>query len=203
MKKYRKFFLTVFLFSILLSAIHVESFSDWLLEISPVLLGIPLIWYLGKKFKLSDISYVCIGVYLVLPILQAHYGVAHVPFGFTIGKWMGVSRNMFDRLTHFSFGFLITYPLFEIMQQKIGKFRYFNFWMSASMIMGVSAIYEVFEWSARQFMSDRLSFLFIAAQADFWDTSKDLAMAFAGVIGSLVIMIIAVKLHEKYSLLRG
>ncbi len=185
---YQKTLAAVFALLIILSAIHPASHSDWWLEILPVFLSIPIIYFLGRKFAFSGFTYTLLAVYLVLPIAQAHYGVAKVPFGFTIGHFLGASRNMFDRLEHFSFGLFVAYPLFEIFRKDIRRQPFLNYFLPFTVIMGVSAVYEIVEWLVHEFATARLSFLFVAAQADFWDTAEDMAMALWGTLIALAIV---------------
>jgi putative membrane protein len=200
MTKYQKILLGIFIIAVIWSAISPASMGDWWLEISPVLVFIPIIIFLGRKFKISSFSYTIIVLYMLLPIIQAHYGVAHVPFGFTLSKWEGiVDRNMFDRLTHFAFGLLWFYPLYGIMREAIGKHRreFLSYFLPFSIIMMFGAMYEVLELIVRQTASSKLSFLFVAAQGDFWDTSKDLANTAIGAVLAIIIILIMNKIREN------
>ncbi len=204
MTKYQKILSGIFIAAVVWSAISPASNGDWWLEISPVFVALPAIIFLGRKFRISDFSYSIILLYMMLPIVQAHYGVANVPFGFTLSRWEGiVGRNMFDRLTHFAFGLLWFYPLYEILKEAIGKRRrlFLSYFLPFSVIMMFGAMYEVLELIVRQTASPSLSFLFVAAQGDFWDTSKDLANTAIGAALALIIILIVNKIkkakHQK------
>ena len=200
MTRYQKILVGIFGLTIIWSALSPASGADWFLEIAPVFLVFPVVVYLGRKFTLSNLSYTLILIYLILPIVQAHYGVASVPFGFTLAKWEGIiGRNMFDRLTHFSFGLFWFYPLYELFKQSIGTRPFLNYFIPTSVILAFSSVYEVIELIVRQMASERLSFLFIAAQADFWDTSKDMANTLEGVAVALVM----VYCIERYRFKKG
>jgi putative membrane protein len=195
MNTYRKVLLALFVLAIGLSAISPESYGNWFLEISPVFIAVPFIVYLGRRFGFSDASYTLILIYLLLPIIQAHYGVANVPFGFILAKWENIDgRNMFDRLTHFSFGLLLFYPLLEIFKKSLSHHNFLKYFVPASVIMAFASFYEVIELVVRQLASPHLAFLFIAAQADFWDTSKDIANTLEGLAIALAITLLVEKL---------
>jgi len=201
MKDYHKILLGVLFIAILWSASRPESVANWWLEILPVFVGIPLVIFLGQKFKLSNLSYSLILIYLFLPILQAHYGVAKVPFGFTLSDLLGVTnRNMFDRLTHFAFGLLLTYPLFEIFKGALEKRKrqFLNYFLPAMVIMGFASIYEVVELMVREFSSSKLTFLFVASQADFWDTSWDITSTLIGLSITLLIIGVVAIIKQNY-----
>ncbi len=200
MTKYQKILFSIFIATIIWSVFSPLSIGDWLLEISPVLVFAPVIIYLGHKFKISNLSYTLILIYMFLPIVQAHYGVANVPFGFVLSKWEGiVNRNMFDRLTHFAFGLLWFYPLYEILKEAIGKRRkqFLCYFLPFSVIMMFASMYEVLELIVRQTASHKLSFLFVAAQGDFWDTSKDIANTAMGVTLAVIIVLIITRIKMK------
>ncbi len=182
---YQKALAVVFTILVLASAIHPASSPDWWLEILPVFLAVPIIYLLGRKFFFSGFMYTLLAAYLLLPIAQAHYGVAKVPLGNVISHFLGVERNMFDRLEHFSFGLLCAYPLFAIFRRIDGKRPFLDYFLPFSVIMGLSAVYEIVEWIVHEFANPRLSFLFVAAQADLWDSTEDLAMALWGTLIAL------------------
>lgn len=191
MNNYKKILLSVFVVAVGLSAISPLAFGDWLLEILPVFIAAPIIVYLGRRFGFSDVSYTLIFLYMMLPVVQAHYGVANVPFGFTLAKWEHITnRNMFDRLTHFSFGLLLFYPLLEVFRKGIIGHKFLIYFVPASVIMALASVYEVAELIVRQLASARLSVLFVAAQADFWDTAKDIANTLEGVAIAIIIALI-------------
>ncbi len=189
--KYRLILLVLLVCAIVWSAISPVSLGDWVLEILPVFITLPIVFYLHKHYSLSRVSYTLIFIYMLMPIAQAHYEVARVPLGFAISDWLGIiGRNSFDRLTHFAFGLLTFYPLYEVAAQTLKKKNITHFYSAFSTIMAVSSVYEIIELTVRQTASQNLSFLFVAAQGDFWDTSKDMAMSLIGCVLAMLITII-------------
>ena len=73
-----------------------------------------LVVVLGFYFRLSNLSYTLIAIFMVMHLVGSHYTYAEVPFGYTLQRWFGAERNMYDRLVHFSFGLLLAYPVREI-----------------------------------------------------------------------------------------
>ena len=97
-----------------LLSVNVAHFQDWLLE---NVLTVPfalLIVLTHKWFRLSNISYGLIFVYMVLHIIGTHYTYSEVPFGFWLQDVLEASRNHYDRIVHFSFGLLMAYPMREV-----------------------------------------------------------------------------------------
>ncbi len=127
--------------------------------------------------------------------MQAHFGVAYVPFGFKLGELWGTTRNMFDRLTHLAFGLLWTYPLYEIFRQSIGKRNFLNYLIPGAVLMGFASIYEIIEWVVGKYAGPNLAFLFVAAQQDIYDAAKDMAMTLWGVVVALFIIFIVIRIR--------
>jgi len=111
MSRYKIFLLSAFIAVWIWAAIHPLFPHDWLLENYLVFLFVPVLLISGRYFKLSDVSYTLITLFMILHIVGSHYTYAEVPFGFTLQKWLGAQRNMYDRLVHFTFGFLLAYPM--------------------------------------------------------------------------------------------
>jgi uncharacterized membrane protein YjdF len=65
------------------------------------------------------------------------------------------------------------------------------------MLMGLAAAYEILEWLVFEFSGPRLSFLFIGAQDDFYDTPKDMANTLAGILLASGIVFIMNSVHRK------
>ena len=113
MTNYRWFLLFIFIATVIWSAINPQSRIDWFLEALPVLIAAPVIILIARHFKLSDISYTLITIYMVLPLISSHYSVVGVSFGQWIGSLLHTTRNMYDLVTHFAFGVLWFYPIRE------------------------------------------------------------------------------------------
>ena len=125
MTRYHRCLLLAFLIAWIWSAIHPSFRRDWLLENVLVLIFAPIVLLLGRYFRLSNLSYTLITLFMILHLVGAHYTYAEVPFGYVLQRWLGANRNMYDRLVHFSFGFLIAYPIREVFM-RLAKTK--GFW---------------------------------------------------------------------------
>ncbi len=119
---YRRFLLAAFVAVWTWAAIKPAFREDWLLENCLVFLFFPLILFVGRYFELSNVSYTLIALFGTLHVIGSHYTYSLVPFGYTLQHWFGSERNMYDRLVHFSFGFLLAYPVREAFL-RIAKVR--------------------------------------------------------------------------------
>jgi len=128
------------------AAINPSYRHDWLLENYLVFIFIPIIVLTGRYFKLSDASYTLITVFMILHVIGSHYTYAEVPFGYTLQNWLGASRNMYDRLVHFSFGFLLAYPIREVFLRVTRVKGFWGYYLPFDVTLAFSAVYEIIEW---------------------------------------------------------
>jgi len=196
--KYKLFLLAVFIGALIWSGINPPAGrADWLLENSPIFVAMLVFVISVRYIKISDFSYTLIVIYLLFPLVAAHYGVTGVSLGNVIGHWMGSTRNMYDRLTHFLFGFLGFYPVQEFVMffsKNNDRKNIWNYYIPFETILAASAVYEIFEWLAAITVNPILAASFYGSQGDIFDTPKDMAMA---AIGALCAMLI-VFLFQKY-----
>src|ERR687891_109985 len=66
---------------------------------------------------LANASYILITLYLTLHTIGVHYTYSKVPAGLWLEPVLDLNRNHFDRLVHFCFGLLLTYPLLEVFSR--------------------------------------------------------------------------------------
>src|ERR1051325_9943555 len=97
----------------LVSAIHPDKVVDWFLENATV--GVCILLLIGtyRKMPFSDASYTLLFVFLSVHEWGAHYKYSDVPLGEWLKPLLHTTRNHYDRIAHFSFGLLLSYPLQE------------------------------------------------------------------------------------------
>lgn len=196
MNRYRLFLLAVFIIVFVWSGINPPSLSYWALENIPIVLAIVVIFILERYIKLSDISYTFLLLYIVLPLITSHYGVTLVPFGYDIGHLFESSINMYDKFVHFSFGFLVFYPMQELLtrfNKNYEKESGWNYYIPLSTMFALSGIYEIFEWIASLTVNPVLAAAFYGS-TDIFDEQKDMLMT---VIGASI-MAVVLFLMRKY-----
>jgi len=169
------------------AAVRPLYHDDWLLENYLVFLGVPLILVVGRWFRLSLISYTLLTLFMILHVVGSHYTYAEVPFGNTLQHWFGADRNMYDRLVHFCFGFLVAYPVREVFIRISRARGVWNYYLPVELTLAFSALYEIIEWITAAAVNPQAGLAFLGAQGDVWDAQKDMAMAG---IGALLAMLI-------------
>jgi len=160
--------------------------QNWILaSILPCLL-VSVLVAAHRSFPLSHGSYTLITLFLTLHMIGAHYTYAQVPFGQWLESVLEMSRNPFDRVVHFCFGLLLTYPLLEVFARLANVGGALASYLSFMTPLGLSGLWEVLEsWVARV-VSPQLGDAYLGSQGDIWDAQKDMA---AAVCGSLLCLL--------------
>lgn len=113
------------------SAMRPHDFFTWFLEVVPVLIGVPLMIAVRRRFPLSTLLLVLVWLHCVVLIVGGHYTYARVPMGEWWMQWFGWTRNNYDKLGHLAQGFvpailtreilLRTSPLGDACRGRVGQ----------------------------------------------------------------------------------
>lgn len=168
--------------------------ADWALENVLVLASFGYLAWTYRAAPLSHASYVSILVFTALHEVGAHWTFAEVPydewwdtlFGVTLNELMGWERNHYDRLVHLSYGLLITLPMKETLEARLGVTGFASAFVTWIFILASSAFYELIEWAAALVFGGDLGMAYLGTQGDVWDSHKDTALAVLGSAVSLV-----------------
>lgn len=176
-------------------AINPHDRADWALEnVLVVAFGIGMALS-AKHFVFSRVSYALIFVFLCLHAVGAHYTYSEVPYdawwqsltGHTLNSQLGLERNHFDRLVHFSYGLLLAYPLRELFLRIAEVRGFWGYFLPLDFTLATSALFELFEWAAASFFGGDLGVAYLGSQGDVWDAQKDMALAGSGAVITLLI----------------
>lgn len=190
MTKYQKVLFFCFAAVWIWAAINPLFRHDWLLENYLVFIFAPIILFTGRYFKLSNVSYTLITIFMIMHVIGSHYTYSQVPFGNTLQDWFGADRNMYDRLVHFSFGFLLAYPMREVFVRITRAKGFWGYYLPLDITLSFSALYEIIEWLTAANVGSAAGIAFLGAQGDIWDAQKDMLMAGTGAIIAMVIIFI-------------
>jgi putative membrane protein len=150
-----------------------------------------------RRRWLSNLSFACLIAFWLLHILGARYIYSFVPyevwldrlFGGSPAGWFGWRRNHFDRLVHFSFGFLWMFPAVELAMRWGGMRRSWAAMFGLCFVLAGGSLYEVAEWILAVVMSPAQAEAYNGQQGDMWDAQKDMALQF---VAGLLAMPLAV-----------
>jgi len=175
--------------------IDTSDINNWILENTLVFIFLGCLIYSYNKFKFSTASYFLITLYLLLHIYGAKYTYAANPLGEWLQNAFETSRNHYDRIVHFSFGFMLAYPMRDLFLSWF-KFPNWVCWLlPAEITLSFSGMYELVEWLVADIFFPEQGVAYLGSQGDIWDAQKDMGLAF---IGAILIMIIT-SIIRKYS----
>lgn len=175
-------------------AIRPSHPRDFVLEhVFTVAFVIFLCWN-HSRFRLSNLSYTMIFVFMCLHVVGAHYTYAEVPYEEwlrAVGGWFGAAdfslqalfgfeRNHYDRLVHFCFGLLMAYPVREVFIRIVHVRGFWGYYLPLDVMMSFSLLYELIEWGVVMVAAADVGQTYLGTQGDEWDAHKDTALATLG-----------------------
>jgi putative membrane protein len=184
------------LFSVWMAIDPVDR-QNWVLANVLPFLFVGLLAATHRKYPLSNISYVLITLFLTLHTIGVHYTYAQVPFGYWLEAALELNRNHFDRIVHFCFGLLLTYPMgeaFVLLANVRGALVYY---LSLITPVGLSGIWEIIESWVAQIVSPQLGDAYLGSQGDVWDAQKDIAAAFYGAVLCVLLMLAIRRWYQR------
>jgi putative membrane protein len=137
---------------------------------------------------LSDLSYLLIFVYLSMHEWGAEYKYSDVPLGEWIKPWLGTTRNHYDRIMHFSYGLLLSYPMQEWFMRVVRVTSNWRYLLPVESTLAFSACYEMLEALAASVLTPERGEEFVGMQGDMWDSQKDMLMAGLGAIAAMIVI---------------
>jgi putative membrane protein len=221
MSDLRLLWLTMLLLPILAwSGIGPHDRMTWWLEIAPVLIGLPIAWAVARRFPLSNLLLLLLGIHAVILIVGGHYTYARVPLGEWAKDWFGWSRNNYDKIGHLAQGFIPAILVREILlrasplrletiappppaddeppaEARVESSKWTGF-LVVSVCLAFSAFYELIEWWAA-LLAGSAADDFLGTQGYEWDTQSDMAWALGGAIAALLLLS---RVHDR-SLLKA
>ena len=171
----------------LIAAISPMDRFDWFLENLLVLAFVGVLAGTYRRFVFSDLSYLLIAVFMGLHALGAHYTYSETPVGFWIQSLFEFERNHYDRVIHFGFGLLFSYPFFELAMRGAGLSGFWRYLAGIVLVLACSNIYEIIEWLAAEIIDPEAAMAFLGTQGDVFDAQKDAALALVGGVLGLAI----------------
>lgn len=182
MEKSHKIIYSIYILVWIIMAINPKYPADWILENVLVFIFFPFVVWMDKKYNYTLLSMIFILIFSILHSLGAHYTYAEMLYFDVITQIFGFERNHFDRVVHFLFGLLLFRILFEMIVSRVTSAKtalFFTF----SIIVSISAIYEILEWLAVAILYPDLGMAFLGTQGDIWDAHKD---SLSAIIGGLI-----------------
>jgi len=192
-----QFLILVFLVVWASTFIGTSNFSNWFLENGFVFIGLSVLILSYKKFKFSDLSYVLICLYLCLHTYGSKYTYAENPFGYWLKNILHLERNHYDRIVHFSFGFLMAYPLRDYFKTWFQWPVWVCWVLPIEITLSFSGMFEIVEWLVADLFFPSQGDAYLGTQGDIWDPQKDMGLAFTGAISIMLISFLLKKILKR------
>lgn len=186
--------LIIAILALVASGISPKERLTWFLEAGPVLIFLPALWYRNAKFPLTPLLYLLFAFHAVVLCVGAKYTYAEVPVGNWLRDHYHLTRNPYDKLGHFTQGFVPAILLREIFLRH-GVLRRDD-WLKPIILgicLGFSALYELLEWMTALIIGQGAD-SFLGTQGDPWDTQSDMAFA---AVGAGIALFALGRLHDR------
>lgn len=170
------------------SAIEPYDRLTWAMEVSWVIVGIPILIATYRRWPLTPLLYTLLACHAILLIVGGYYTYERVPLGEWARDAWGLSRNHYDRLGHFVQGFVPAILTREILLRGSPLPR--GAWLNILVVcvcLAFSAFFELIEWWAALLLGHSAD-AFLATQGDPFDTQADMCCALVGAIVSLMLL---------------
>lgn len=161
------------------------------LHTSLTLVAFVSLWFYNRKYALGERDFLLIAVFISAHCIAARWLYSYTPYdkwlqstlGYSLQEHWGWTRNNFDRLVHFLYGFCFTPAICAYVMQRYQQSLKVGFYIAITTVMVTSLWYEWFEWLIAITLSAQNAEAYNGQQGDMWDAHKDMLMA---TIGSLV-----------------
>jgi putative membrane protein len=182
-------YIAIFFLIWISTLIGTSDIKNWIMENTLVIIFLSVLALTYRKFTFCDLTYTFIFVYLSLHIYGAMYTYAENPFGYWMKDTFHFQRNHYDRMVHFSFGFMLAYPMRDFFLNKMAFPNWVGWLLPIEITLSFSCLYELVEWSVADIFFPEQGIAYLGTQGDSGDAQKDMFMAFCGAV--LITLIIS------------
>lgn len=162
--------------------------AEQALHSSLTIIGFAVLCWHIRRNGMAERDLFLIALFIATHSIAARWLYSYVPYdkwiqatlGFSLDHAMGWTRNHFDRLVHFLYGFCFTPAIVSYLTNKYRLSAKLGFYIAASAIMITSLWYEWFEWLIAITLSAKDAEAYNGQQGDPWDAHKDMLMATVG-----------------------
>lgn len=170
------------------SGVRPYDFPTWVLEVSPIVIVLPILWATYRRFPLTTLLYVLIFLHALVLMVGGAYTYARVPLGFEIADLLGLQRNPYDKIGHFFQGLVPALAAREVLLRgQYVRGRKMLVFVVVCIALAISATYELIEWAVA-LAAGQGAVDFLGTQGDPWDTQSDMLFALIGAIAALALL---------------
>lgn len=178
----------LWIFTAIFMAVWINSLTgttdihNWMIENILTILSLVFLIFSYRTYRFSDISYFLIMLFLCFHVYGSKYSYAENTFGYWLKDYFNLSRNPYDRIVHFNFGFLLYYPLMEFFRYWLKYPLKLSLYLPVIIVLSFSGAYEIIEWLIADVFFTEQGTTYLGTQGDVWDPQKDMALAFVGAV---------------------
>lgn len=172
--------------------------QDWIIENLLVVICLSILFISKKWHRFSDLSYLCIFLFVLLHLYGAFYAYTQNAFGDWLQNRYQLWRNPYDRIVHFSFGLFMAYPFRELLINKFRVSGRASWLLPIEIAFSFGTIFELIEWGVAEFTTKETGETYVATQGDVWDAHKDILLAAIGAAISMLITYLATTKKKKF-----
>jgi putative membrane protein len=153
----------------IIAAINPLDRQAWVLE------NILLVVFVGglalthRRLQLSNASWILLAAFVILHTIGTHYTYEKMPLGIWAKDFFHLSRNHYDRFAHGAFGFLLAFPIRELLLRFSGIRRgVWSFASPVAIILAVSGCFEIIESIVAEIVAPGKGVQWLGGQGDEW-----------------------------------
>lgn len=179
----------------IITAIHPLDRQAWIVENLLLTIFVIVLFFGHRRLELSTTSYFLLAAFIILHIVGAHYTYARMPLGLWAKDYFGLSRNHYDRFAHGAFGFLLAFPVRELLLRFSGIRQSWGFWLAPAVIVAISGLFEILESIVAEMIAPGQGVEWLGGQGDEWDAQNDMLSALLGAF--LMMAVVAIIGRKK------
>jgi putative membrane protein len=184
----------VVVLALAVSGVCAHDRTTWLMETIWVMVGLPLVLWAWPRFPLTRLLCWLLAFHALVLIYGGAYTYALTPLGLWVRDAFDLARNHYDRLGHFTQGFVPAILARELLLRRTPLRRGgWLFYLVVAACLSFSAFFELIEWWAAVAMGGAAD-AFLATQGDVWDTQWDMFLALCGAI---VAQLLLARVHDR------
>lgn len=177
-----------------ISGAHPYDRLTWWLEVLPIIVVLPLLWFTRTRYPLTALLYAAIFLHAVVLMTGGAYTYARVPLGFYLADFFDLSRNPYDKIGHFFQGLVPALAVREILLRgAYVRGRRMLAFIVVCVVLAISATYELIEWGTALALGQGAD-EFLGTQGDIWDMQSDM---FCALLGAITALLVFARLHDR------
>jgi putative membrane protein len=180
--------------ALVVSGVVAHDRTTWLMETVWVMAGLPLVLWAWPRFPLTRLLAWLLAFHALVLTYGGAYTYALTPLGLWVQDAFDLARNHYDRLGHFTQGFVPAILARELLLRRTPLRRGgWLFYLVLAACLSFSAFFELIEWWAALAMGGAAD-AFLATQGDVWDTQWDMFLALCG---ATIAQLLLARVHDR------